>query len=142
MARNTCVRKAEGLPDLARFGSPSKPSGCTPAQPWTLVSALRADDKIHGTPECGHGGDFRHGAPMTHFPDYQFRRDVVRLHSLGPRALAEFLAELGADTFRMTDIERRLSRYAGMDPAAVRVVGGDRFPARPALRLVGGRRHG
>ena len=79
---------------------------------------------------------------MTHFPDYQFRRDVVRLHSLGPRALAEFLAELGADTFRMTDIERRLSRYAGMDPAAVRVVGGDRFPARPALRLVGGRRHG
>lgn len=71
--------------------------------------------------------------------DLRFERDAGRLHALGPRVLAEFLAELGADTFRMTDIERRLERYAGLDPDAVRAAGGDRFPARPSLRVVGGR---
>lgn len=71
--------------------------------------------------------------------DAKFRRDVDRLHSLGARVLAEFLTELGADSLRTVDIERRLERYAGLDPDAVRLAGGDQFPPRPTLRIVGAR---
>ena len=73
--------------------------------------------------------------------DAKFRRDVDRLHRLGARVLAEFLTELGADSLRMVAIERRLEKYAGLDPDAVLATGGDRFPARPILRVVGGRRN-
>jgi hypothetical protein len=74
--------------------------------------------------------------------DTRFERNVGRLHAMGPRALAEFLAELGADSYRMTAIESALERYGRLDPDIVRGLGGDHFPPRPSLRVVGGRRHG
>jgi hypothetical protein len=85
---------------------------------------------------------FEKGLPMGMIDSPEYRHNVGRLHALGPRVLAEFLAELGADSYRMTDIERRLERYARLDPGIVRGLGGNRFPPRPSLRVVGGRRHG
>jgi hypothetical protein len=53
---------------------------------------------------------------------------VARLHSLGSRAVAEFIAELG---LRLDDPEeafRRLERYLALYPEILDVTGGDRFP--------------
>jgi hypothetical protein len=49
--------------------------------------------------------------------DRRFRRDVKRLHRLGPRVLCEFLAELGARRMCRTEIEGLAARYARLDPA-------------------------
>jgi hypothetical protein len=56
------------------------------------------------------------------------------LHALGPRPLGELLIELCGD-----DADRwgRVERYAGMSPALLVLFGGDRFPPRPDLRVVG-----
>jgi hypothetical protein len=78
----------------------------------------------------------------AHFRDLRFDRDVARLHSLGARALAELLREIGAETLHMTTIEAAVERYAQLDPDALRRLGGDRFPPRPSLRIVGGLHHG
>ena len=61
------------------------------------------------------------------------------LHALGTRPLGELLLELCGDD---ADKWARVERYAGMDPSMLAIVGGDRYPARPDLRVVGGRRHG
>jgi hypothetical protein len=79
------------------------------------------------------------------FPDLgddHFQRNVDRLPELGSRVLYEMLTELGRRTMHMTTIEQVVERYARLDPEKVRVLDGDRFPPRPSLRLVGGRRHG
>jgi hypothetical protein len=59
-------------------------------------------------------------------------RLVGRLHRLGPAPLFHFLDEIehGAS------IPDHLERYAQIDPAFVRALGGDRFP--PALRAING----
>jgi hypothetical protein len=62
-----------------------------------------------------------------------------RLNALGSRAIGELLLELCGDD---ADKWARVERYAGMDPSMLAIVGGDRYPARPDLRVVGGRRHG
>ena len=61
----------------------------------------------------------------------RLRHLTGRLYALGPRPTFEFLAEIvaGADLFE------RLERYAELDPAIVRAVGGDTLPP-PFLRLV------
>ena len=61
----------------------------------------------------------------------RFRRDVERLHDLGVRATFEILAEVGRARMCRTYIEELTARYAQLDPAIVRAVGGDRFPAPP-----------
>jgi len=58
----------------------------------------------------------------------RFERHVVRVHSLGPRPLAELLAEIAAATGQPDMIADRLQAYARLDPEIVRAVGGDRFP--------------
>jgi len=54
-----------------------------------------------------------------------------RLHRLGPRALYEFILELGDRDAVLV----RLEDYARMDPDILRGLGGDRFPHLP-LRIV------
>jgi hypothetical protein len=61
------------------------------------------------------------------------------LHALGTRLLGELLLELCGDD---ADKWARVERYAGMNPSILAIFGGDRYPARPSLRVVGGRRHG
>ena len=59
--------------------------------------------------------------------DQKFRRQIERLHRLGPRVTAEFLAELGAERSIQTVIDRKLDTYAELEPEALEVTGGDGF---------------
>ncbi len=73
-------------------------------------------------------------AAMT-VSDLRFRRQVARLYELGPRAVAEFLAELGAERLLTSLIEEKLSEYTGF-PTALAITGGHHLPPVP-LHLVG-----
>jgi hypothetical protein len=65
---------------------------------------------------------------IVDFLEERFRRDVKRLHLLGPRVLFELLAEIGCDRLIRTKIERLISRYAGIDPTALAATGDDLLP--------------
>ena len=60
----------------------------------------------------------------------RFERQVVCVHALGPRPLAELLAEIAAVTGQPAIVADRLQTYARLDPEIVRAVGGDQFPPR------------
>ena len=55
----------------------------------------------------------------TDLRDARFRRNVVRLHQLGPRVTHALLAELAARRLLRTEIEHLVSRYVGLDPVAL-----------------------
>jgi hypothetical protein len=59
------------------------------------------------------------------------QRQVEAIHELGPRVLHELLDELDRHHRLGQDLDRRLERFAVIDLAILRAVGGDRFPARP-----------
>jgi hypothetical protein len=59
--------------------------------------------------------------------EIEFRANVEHLCRLGPRAVAEFLAELGAVFLDCTEIETGLRRYRRLDPEKVTLVGGRRW---------------
>ena len=59
--------------------------------------------------------------------DIRFRHHVEYLHRLGPRAVGELLAEVGAERGIRTIINGKLERYAGLDPKAVAITGGGEF---------------
>ncbi len=63
--------------------------------------------------------------------DLRFRRQVLRLHRLGPRVTAELLAELGVERSIMTLIDGKLDRYTDLDPKTLEAAGGDGFPPLP-----------
>ena len=63
--------------------------------------------------------------------DLHLQRNVVKLHSLGPRTLYELLLELGACTGTMTTIDQAVARFAGLDPAIVHALSADRFDPAP-----------
>ncbi len=63
--------------------------------------------------------------------DMQFRQAIERVHSLGSRALAEMLAELGVERSIMPAIHEKLERYGSINPEALRALGGDRFSPAP-----------
>ncbi len=67
--------------------------------------------------------------------DLRFRRQVERVHLLGPRVTAELLAEIGAERSIQTVIDQKLDHYAELDPAALEVTGGDRFWAVPIREI-------
>jgi hypothetical protein len=69
--------------------------------------------------------------------DRRFERQVLRLYTLGARAVCELLREVGVQTMHMTTIEQVLDRYACIDPDALTAFDGDRFAPRP-LHLVRG----
>jgi hypothetical protein len=70
--------------------------------------------------------------------DSRFNRDVSRLVDLGPRVVAEFLAEVGRDYLLRLVIEELLRRYVTrLTPEMLRRVGGDRFPSAPIHSVVG-----
>ncbi len=59
--------------------------------------------------------------------DMRFRRQVLRLHRLGPRVTAELLAEIGAERSIQTIIDKKLDTYVELDPEAIEATGGDKF---------------
>lgn len=67
------------------------------------------------------------------------QRLVERVHRLGARVAFELLAELARHHGIAGDIDRRLARYAALDPEILAALNADRFPADP-IRAVGGRR--
>ncbi len=58
----------------------------------------------------------------------RFERMVDRVHSLGPRPLAELLAEIATATGEPGLIADRLQAYARLDPEIIHALGADRFP--------------
>ncbi len=60
-----------------------------------------------------------------------FRRQVERLHRLGPRVTAELLAEIGAERGIQTIIDRRIDTYVELEPEALEAAGGDAFSPVP-----------
>ena len=63
--------------------------------------------------------------------DLKFRRQVIRLHRQGPRAVGEFLAEIGAEFSVQTPIDKKLDIYAEIDPEILEAAGGDEFWPAP-----------
>ncbi len=59
--------------------------------------------------------------------DLRFRRQVLRLHRLGPWVTAELLAELGAERSIQTVIDEKLDTYVELEPETLEMTGGDRF---------------
>ena len=53
----------------------------------------------------------------------RFRRDVTKLHRLGPRALHEFLSELATRHLLRTEIEGLARRYGRLDRAILDALG-------------------
>ena len=67
------------------------------------------------------------------------QRHVEQVHRLGARVIFELLNELDRVHGLGDDLDRRLERYARLDPDLLAALGADRFPAAP-LRIVGGAR--
>lgn len=67
-------------------------------------------------------------APLDHL---RLQRGVQHLCSLGPRAVAELLAEVAERAGCGVCILDLLARYGELTPAMVGAAGGDRFPPRP-----------
>ncbi len=61
----------------------------------------------------------------------RLHRGAEHLHRLGPRAMAEFLAELGSRIGGTPACLSLLNEYRRLAPGQVRAAGGDRPPRRP-----------
>ena len=68
--------------------------------------------------------------PPPSVRDLHFRRNVEKLHRLGPRVLHEYLVEVGAQLIR-TFLEDRIVDYADLDKRTLAELGGDKFPPLP-----------
>jgi hypothetical protein len=60
--------------------------------------------------------------------DLRLRRGAEHLCRLGPRAVAELLAEIGTRHGIQNDLLRSLAAYRDLTPGVIRVVDGDTFP--------------
>ena len=78
-------------------------------------------------PAAGGPGDFATGP--------RWERMIEHIHSLGPRAVAELLAEIAAVTGQHVRVVDLVEEYAQLDPAVLRAIGRDQFPPM-ALELV------
>jgi hypothetical protein len=66
--------------------------------------------------------------------DLHLQHGAAHLHHLGPRAVGEFLAEIGRECGCSDRILDRLNAWRSMHTSTLRQVGDDRIPVR--LRLV------
>jgi hypothetical protein len=75
------------------------------------------------------------------FADLRFARDVEAIRRLGPRPIAELLAEIGRAFLFRSDIDSAVTRYARrLTPEMLAATGGDRMPVPPFQAVGGGRR--
>ena len=65
------------------------------------------------------------------FDEARLHRGAEHLHRLGPRAVAEFLAELGSRIGGTPACLCLLNEYGRLSPGQVRAAGGDRPMRRP-----------
>lgn len=73
--------------------------------------------------------------PVIDLRDEKFRRDVARLHGLGPRATFEMLVEIGRKRLLRTEIETAVARHARLDPAKLAVTRGVQIPLSAATAV-------
>ena len=59
------------------------------------------------------------------------QRHVDGICRIGPRVVFELIDELDRHYGLGDDLDRRLARYAAIEPGVLRAIGGDRFPPRP-----------
>ena len=62
-------------------------------------------------------------------------RLIERVHRLGPRPLAEMLAEIAIATGQPAVVSDRVKAYAELDPEIVRAVDADHFPPPPMVLI-------
>jgi hypothetical protein len=78
---------------------------------------------------------------LSNLDRVRLQRGAEHLHNLGPRATAEFLAEVAGAIGGMPAILGRLNEYQRrLTPEMLQATGGDRFPPRPLQAVPGGRR--
>lgn len=71
---------------------------------------------------------------FDHFSDMRLQRGAKHLHALGPRVIAEYLVALSDKIGGMPAALALLVEYERLTPAAIKIVGADRFPAyRPRM---------
>jgi hypothetical protein len=73
-------------------------------------------------------------SPAVIVADPVFRRQVEQL-CRHPRLMAELVAEIAAEQNICAEIETKLTRYCGLNPEALHLTGGDRFPASPIHKV-------
>jgi hypothetical protein len=61
--------------------------------------------------------------------------DLGNLHRLGPRALVEVFAHLGAAHLLMSEIEAAVAKFAAIDPDVLAASGGDCMPPTPVYSV-------
>ena len=59
--------------------------------------------------------------------DLRFRRQVLRLHRLGPRVTGEVLAHLGAKHGIQTSVEQTVEHFTELEPEALEAAGAGDF---------------
>ena len=84
---------------------------------------------------CRHWPNFPSDTPGDEPPpcvrDLRFRRNVEKLHRLGPRVLHEYLVEVGVQRSIRTFLEDRIGDYAALDERVLAEFGGDKFSPLP-----------
>ncbi len=112
--------------------------------PGPCAGARASENRLHvhrdgadHTPTVEIPQDYLRRRPMrpNQIRDLAFERDVVKLCHLGPRAIAELLRDVGAQTMKMTTIESKVADFADLDHSVVQALGGERF-ARPPLTVI------
>ncbi len=83
-------------------------------------AAVATASVMHTLPCAGGRDDFATGQRLE--------RMVERVHVLGPRPLAELLAEIANATGQPAVVADCIEAYAALDAEIVRAVGADRFP--------------
>jgi hypothetical protein len=67
------------------------------------------------------------------------QQQVEQVHRLGARVVFELLDELDRHHDLGDALDRRLARYAALDPGILPAVGGDKFALAPMRLVEGGR---
>jgi hypothetical protein len=67
------------------------------------------------------------------------QRYAARIWPLGDRVLFELVDHIAGRFDLEDEVDRLLDRFAGLDPAVLRALGGDRLPPNPT-RIIGGAR--
>jgi hypothetical protein len=63
--------------------------------------------------------------------DLGFRQRVTKVHRLGPRAVAELLAEVAVEADVLDVVDEALDAFCRLDFETLQAVGGDRLPPLP-----------
>jgi hypothetical protein len=101
-----------------------------------------AGDRTALLEDQGNGNAQENTAPQPQRQEFlnalRRQRAVERLCRT-PRLIFELLDELDRHYGLGADLDRRLQRYAALDPELLRALGADKFPGLPIRLIAGGR---